>query len=80
MDVFDEVAFRRQLIEVQDQNAALAKEAKAAGLELDALVAFHRKELRAGLYFPPEELIRYAIKQSKTPRPLNGRVPWIGDS
>jgi len=66
--LLNEVDFRRQLIEVQEQNAALAKEAMAAGLELDALVAFHRKELRAGLYFPPEDLIRYAIKQSNLTR------------
>jgi hypothetical protein len=62
--LLNEVDFRRQLIEVQEQDAPLAREAMAAGLELDALVAFYRKELRAGLYFPPEELIRYAIKQS----------------
>ncbi len=67
--MLDEVDFRRHLIEVQEHNAALAKAAKAAGLELEALVAFHRKELRAGLYFPPEELIRYAIQQHQNTDP-----------
>ena len=67
--VYDDSALRRRLIEIQADDPALARAAKAAGLQLDALLAFYRHQLRAGLLFTPEDLIRYAITQHQS-RPI----------
>jgi hypothetical protein len=67
--LFDEIEFKHQLNEVQKNDAALAEEVKALGLDVDALLTFHRKQLKAGLAFSPDELIRFAVKQHKQSRP-----------
>ena len=63
--VYDDRALTRRLIEIQAEDPALAA-TKAAGLDLAALLALYRHELRAGLLFTPEDLIRFAIKQHQS--------------
>ena len=64
--VYDDGALRRRLIEIQAEDPALANGAKEAGLDLAALLALYRYELRAGPLFTPEDLIRFAIKQHQS--------------
>jgi len=64
--VYDDRALTRRLIEIQAEDPALADATKEAGLDLAALLALYRHELRAGLLFTPEDLIRFAIKQHQS--------------